>query len=253
MSRKEADFPEDIIEFEDLFHNDYEAMNRFISFFKKVLEVFDTFKDVRVKELDLSKIIPETLKPLPFTYIITISSKEYLIFLINESKPFISKEELLDYKNVFTNNPSQVGIIIVWNDSKLSSIKLYRSEIYKDYEEIIEILYDKDRLLSLEELLNREIRFRERFSEVTVPPPTEDSTVVIIPNLEKELYDNINVSFNHFKTRRFREPKKDIMSTINIEDFEPIYSLFEEFLKEGIEIKEIDEIIKRFKLIKEEE
>ncbi len=253
MSRKGDVFPEDKIEFEDLFHNDYETMNKFISFFKKVLEVLDRFKDVRVKELDLSKIILETHKPLPFTYIITMSSKEYLIFLINEPKPSISKEELLDYKNVFTNNPSQVGIIIVWNDSKLSAIKLYRGELYKNYEEIIEILNDKDRLLPLEELLNRETRFREKFSEVTVPPPTEGFKIEIIPNLEKELYDNINDSYNHFKTRKFREPKKDIMSTINSEDFEPIYSLFEAFLKEGIEIKEIDEIIKRFKLIKEEE
>lgn len=43
------------------------------------------------------------------------------------------------------------------------------------------------------------------------------------------------------------------MSTINIEDFKPIYSLLEEFMTEGIEIKDIDEIIKRFKLTKEEE
>jgi len=173
--------------------------------------------------------------------------------LINESKPSISKEELLDYKNVFTNNPSQVGIIIVWNSSKLSSIKLYRGEIYKNYEEIIEILNDKDRLLSLEEFLNRETGFRERFSKVTVPPPKEGFKDVIFPNLEKELNENINDSFNYFKARKFREPKKSIMSTIKIEDFKPIYSLFKEFMTESIEIKKMDEIIKRFKIFKEGE
>lgn len=253
MERKPNNFPDDIIDLESAFLEDYNEMNRFIIFFEKVNKILTSNKDIKILELKLTRILPETSKILPFSFIISTNSIEYLFFLNNEPEPKLTLEELSDYENLFTNSSSQVGIIIVWNDANLNSVKFYRDEIYKKYEKIIEILNDKDRLLSLEELLNRETRYRERISEVTVPPPTEDFKVVIIPNLEKELYDNINDSFNHFKTRRFREPKKDIMSTINIEDFEPIYSLFEEFLKEGIKIKEIDEIIKRFKLIKEEE
>ncbi len=252
MVKKYNDFPDDIINFEDLFQNDYEDMNKFMSFFKKVQEVFDSFNDVKIKELNLSKIIPETSDILPFTYIITINSKEYLLFLINESKKYISKAELLNYENLFTYNPSQVGIIIVWNDSIFSSLKLYRSEIYKQYEEIMEILSYKERLLPLEELLNKEIGLRERFLKVIVLPTSDDKKAISIPNLEKELYSNIEDSYNFYRTRKFREPKKSIMGNINFEDFKPIFSLFEKFITQGINIEEMDEIIKLFKLSGEE-
>ena len=253
MERKPNNFPDDIIDLESAFLEDYSEMNRFIIFFEKVKRILTSNKDIKILELKLTRILPETSKILPFSFIISTNSIEYLFFLNNEPEPKLTVEELSDYENLFTNNSSQVGIIIVWNDANLRSVKFYRDEIYKKYEKIIEILNDKDRLLSLKELLNRETWFRERFLEVTVPPPTEDFKAEIIPNLDKELYDNINDSFNYFKNRRFKEPKKGIMSTINIEDFKPIYSLFEEFMTEGIEIKDIDEIIKRFKLTKEEE
>jgi len=253
LERKPNNFPDDIIDLESAFLEDYNEMNRFIIFFEKVKRILTSNENIKIIELKLTRILPETSKIFPFSYIISRNSIEYLFFLNNEPEPKLTLEELSDYENLFTKNTSQMGIIIVWNDANLSSVKFYRDEIYKKYEEIIEILNDKDRLLSLEELLNTEIGFSERFSEVTVPPPTEDFKHIVFLNLEKELIDNINDSFDFFKTRRFKEPKKGIMRTINFEDLKPIYSLFEEFMTVGIEIKEIDEIIKRLQLIEEEE
>ena len=252
MEDKDFNFPDDISDIESVFLHNYEEMNKFINFFGKVKNLLLKYKDVHIIEINFSRIIPETSEILPFTYIIMINSKEYLIFLKNESKPSLTKEEHSDYKNLFTNNPSQVGIIIVWNNSDLISLKLYRGEIYNPYEGLMEILNSKDRLLPLEKLINREIGFRDKFSKVIVPPTSDDIKVISIPNLEKELYSNVKDSYNFYKTRKFKEPKRSIMGNIKFEDFEPIFSLVEKFITQGIEIEEIDEIIKLFKLTEEE-
>lgn len=244
MVKKNNEFPEDIIDFEDLFQNDYKNMNKFISFFKKVQEVFDTFKDVRIKELNLSKTIPETSDILPFTYIITINSKEYLLFLINESKKYISKSELLIYKNIFTYNPSQVGIIIVWNDLILSSLKLYRSEIYKQYEEIIEILSYKERLLPLPELLKKEIIRKEELSR-TVKTPVKDIQERKALNLSKEFEKVINEVLSKYKSKRFRGVKKDVIMQINEKEISTIIDFFANYLLDNYSRKDIKNKFKK--------
>jgi len=180
-------------------------------------------------------------------------AEEYLLFLKNSSTPTFSKDELEEYMNLFLDNQSQVGIIIVWNDSKRSSIKLYRDEIFKPYKEIMNILKDGDRLLKLEELLEREVGLRERFSILIVPPPVEKIKAMRIPNLEREFNEDLNASYESNKFRRFQEPKRSIMRSIESEDFKPIQSLFSDFISEKVEMMEIEDIMKKLNITEEEE
>ena len=222
MSRKDFESPEELIDLEGRFLDNYEEMNNFIIFFNKVQEILTSNEKVKVLEINLSRILPKTTKILPFSFIISINSREYLFFIKNEHEPLLTIDELEEYKKLFNENLYQLGLIIVWNDSNLSAIFLKEEDLSAPSETVIKII--KNNLLSLEESLQKEVNKREALSKI-IKIPIKDIKERKTLNLTKEFEKVLNEILSDYKSKRFRSPKKNIISEINQEDLEKITSI----------------------------
>lgn len=241
MSRKDFESPEELIDLEGRFLDNYEEMNNFIIFFNKVQEILTSNEKVKVLEINLSRILPKTTKILPFSFIISINSREYLFFIKNEHEPLLTIDELEEYKKLFNENLYQLGLIIVWNDSNLSAILLKEEDLSAPSETVIKII--KNNLLPLEESLQKEVNKREALSKI-IKIPIKDIKERKTLNLTKEFEKVLNEILSDYKSKRFRSPKKNIISEINQEDLEKIVNFFSNYLLENFDRNELREKFK---------
>ena len=217
---------------ENIFLDDYDKMNLFLEFFERIKEILFKRREISIREINFIKNIPETKNILPFTYCLEINQKQYLLIINDDPQAGITKEELIDYQNLFTNSKSQDGIIIVWNDNELSSIKLYKDEIYFPFQNILEIFQQK--VQSLEHLIDDEISYRKRFLNV-IDTQLEQIKKSKAPNLKEDFNSELSQSFEYFKSRPFREPKISIMHKIKKKEIDPIIYLFSDFISNKID------------------
>jgi len=249
MGEKDSEYPDELINLEGYFLDDYEEMNKFIIFFRKLDDFLRSNKNLKVKEVNPPQDFLESFKILPFTFIILINSREFLLFVINSEDNNLTGEELDEYKNVFLENPSQVGIIIVWNDKQLSAVKLEKEQLYKDNEEILKIV-EKTRQ-PLNDLIDGEVELREKFLKV-IKAPIKDIKEMEKPKILEDFNQSLKDKFTYYKSRSFRGDKKEVMQELVNEDIKPVYFLFNEYLKEEIDITDIDEVIRKLRVYEEE-
>ena len=247
MNNNPDKFPEDVMKIEREFIDDYDKMNLFLEFFEKIKEILFNKKEVGVKEINFLHNIPETVKILPFTYSLDINQMQYLLIINDSSQLSIDQEELNDIQNLFTENKSHDGIIIVWNDDKLSSFKIYKDEIYLPIQEIRTKI--KKKIQSLKDLIDEEINYRKRFLNVldTHIERVDDKHQ---PDINQEFKKELLRSYNYFLSRPFRELKRNIMQKLKIESLNFISELFFKFIKTEISKERLKK--KLLKLIIEE-
>ena len=244
MSEDPEKFPEDLMKIENKFSDDYDRMNLFLEFFERIKELLFSRPEISIREIDFLKKIPKTTEVLPFTYIIEINQKEYLLIFNDNSEPTIIEEELKDYQNLFTNSKGQDGIIIIWNDNSLSSFKLYKNKIYSDLQEIL-----KDfEVETFAKLLDDEINFRHRFIDL-IEKQIKKISKSQAPDPTEQFSSYLTDTFENFISKRFHKDKKKQMLKLNIYDINPFIRLFSNFILEKIDMEEFDknfnEIISR--------
>ncbi len=245
MSRKQFKSPEELVDLESKFLDNYEKMNSFIKFFNRVQEMLTSNHNIKVLEINLSRFLPETTEVLPFSFIISISSREYLFFVINKKQPKLNINELVEYKKLFNENLNQIGIIVVWDDKNLSSLLLKDEDLSAPAEIIIENIIDN--LLPLEDLLEKEINRKDLLGK-TVKTPVIDIQERKALNLSKEFEKLINEALSKYKSKKFRGVKKDIMMQINEKEINMIIDFFTDYLLDKYSRKDIK---KKFKKIGE--
>ena len=242
MKEKQKEFPDDLLKIEGKFVNDYDKMNLFLEFFEKIKEIIFKRPEIRIQEVDFQTNLPETSKMLPFTYSLEINQKQYLLIINDNSRPVITRDELEDYQNIFTISKSQDGIIIVWNDERLSSIKIYKDNIYRPFQDIVEDFENK--IEPLETKIVNEIHLRKRFI-TAIKDQLEEIKIAEVPDPEKSFKNELQNSFDYFQNRRFNEPKRKIMQNLIFDDIASISKLFSEYNSEKIEEKQLrDRLIK---------
>ncbi len=249
MGEKDSEYPDELINLEGYFLDDYEEMNKFIIFFRKLDDFLRSNEKLKVKEVNPPHDFPESFKILPFSFIILINSREFLLFVINSEENNLTDKELDEYKTIFLENPSQVGIIIVWNNKELSAVKLEREQLYGEHKEILETI-EKERQ-PLKELINGEVETREKFLKV-IKTPIKDIKEMKKPKIIEDFNQSLKDKFTYYKTRSFRGEKRDLMQELAIKEIEPIFLLFRKYMKEEIDITDLDDIIKRLKVYEEE-
>ncbi len=249
MGEKDSEYPDELINLEGYFIDDYEEMNKFIIFFRKLDDFLRSNKNLKVKEVNPPQDFSKSFKILPFTFIILINSREFLLFVINTEENNLTVEELEEYKSIFLENPSQLGIIIVWNDGQLNAVKLEKEQLYKDNDEILKTV-QKERQ-PLNDIIKHEVELRERFFKV-IKAPIKDIKEIEKPKILEDFNQSLKDKFMYYKSRSFRGDKKEVMEKLVKEDIKPVYFLFNEYMKEEIDITDIDEIIRKLKVYKEE-
>lgn len=244
LSEDPDKYPEDLMKIESTFSDDYDRMNLFLEFFERIKELLFSRPEISIREIDFFKKIPKTTEILPFTYIIEINQKEYLLIFNDNSEPTINEEELKDYQSLFTNSKGQDGIIIIWNDNSLSSFKLYKNKIYSDLQEIL-----KDfEVETFAKLLDDEINFRHRFIDL-IEKQIKKISKSQAPDPTEQFSSYLTDTFENFKSKRFHKDKKKQVLKLNIYDINPFIRLFSNFILEKIDMEEFDknfnEIISR--------
>ncbi|MFX0134781.1 MAG: hypothetical protein ACFFDN_14160 [Candidatus Hodarchaeota archaeon] len=246
MKRRIDDNPDEFLDLELQFSDNYEEMNKFIIFFEKVQEILALYPNVKVDEVVTSRISPETKKILPFTHKVLIKSKSYLIYVRNDSDPNLTEEELKEYKRLFSEDITQSGFIIVWNDENLSSIKLTSENLYDPSNFVLNII--KDERMPFEDLIKQELASKDKISE-SIKEKTDRKVLINLKNQEQ----NIISEFNEYLSKAFRNSinkpqldlfEKSILNSIEDKDLEKICEIFSEYLANEIDSKDLqNEII----------
>ena len=235
LSEDPDKYPEDLMKIESTFSDDYDRMNLFLEFFERIKELLFSRPEISVREIDFLKNKPETTEILPFTYIIEINQKEYLLIFNDNSESTINEEELKDYQSLFTNSKGQDGIIIIWNDDSLSSFKLYKNKIYSDLQEIL-----KDfEVESFAKLLDEEINFRHRFMDL-IEKQIKQIKKSKAPDPTEQFSPELSDTFEYFKSRRFRGEKSVQMNKLTLYELHPFINLFSDFILEKIDMEELN-------------
>lgn len=231
---------EEFIDLENKFLNNYKELNNYIDYFKKILELLKTKPDVRVIELNLSRVIPKSAKLSTFSFILSINSREYLFFLKFESDVSLEDDELNEYKSIFRENLNQLGIIITWNNLQLSSIILYEEDIYAPNLMIQEHLMNN--LLTLEDLLNKIAIKQYKLHEV-IDIPKKNLKKKGVLNVVEEFKNQIYSSYDDYKSRKFSKQKNQIIQSISNDTIESIINTFSKYISDELNRKDLKKFI----------
>lgn len=213
-----------------------------IDFYTRITESFKDFKE-KIKIIEIKPKL-RNLKEDNYSfdyinYIITVSYKEYLVFLKNDKPKNISNEDLELFFKIFSQNRAKNGLIIIWNDSELNSIKLIEEDLHAKPEGVIK--YIRKERIPLEELINTELISSKKISEIQETPIKkikEKKKLDLIHEFEIDLME----VYSEFANKKFKALKKEIFDSISKRDLELVKNLFSDFF-----LNEIDTDILRKK------
>lgn len=240
MNPDPNDSIDELLILEGKFQDDYKKMNKYILLFKKIRKIINSYPKITGLQINLSREKTAILSILPFSFIISIKFRQYLLYLNVDPSISISLNDLKEYNKLFSEYPFVWGSILVWNDEKLSSILLNATDLHGPLEGVLNSI--KTSIQPFREILDVIID-TSNIANSVIKPEREEQTEKKQLNLINEFEKALNGSFDRFKSKRFRGKKQELFNTISDKNLEKIKTLFSDFFMNRISS---DDLRKKF-------
>ena len=173
------------------------SLSTLIDLYLRVLEIFDLFKDkIQVLEIKpkAGNLQVDEFSLDYINYLIFIREKLISVILVSKPPLKLTDKNLKLWFNLFLKNPRLDGMLIIFNDKRLSSLILKGEDLYTGSEDFVNFKdYISDKYVSLDETL-RELTFEKKyeffditFEKYEISNVINDFEIIFLNRLESEI------------------------------------------------------------------
>ena len=224
-------------------------LTKLLSFYTRMETIFKKFKnDIKVIEVNpkVENLDEDNYSFDYINFIVNVGINEYLVFLKVGQPGYLPDQDLDLFFQIFLLYPEKIGIIIVWNDSELNSIKLTSRDLHAEKEKVKQFILENR--IPLDILIKNQIILPVKKSNLSEKFPRKRISGLMNVDFVREFEEKLKKVYFKKNESKDKSIIREVLNEINVDDLRLMKHIFSEYLSTDITQKELKKkILNRFK------